>query len=466
MAETITPVLLAGGSGTRLWPVSRRAFPKQFARLTGDATMFQAAARRARGPGYAAPVVVTAAPFRFIVAEQLAGAGIEPDAILLEPEPRSTGPAVLAAALRAAPGALLLVMPSDHLIPDAAAFRAAVEAARPAAAAGRIVTFGVRPARPETGYGYVLPEGPGLSPVKEFLEKPDRAGAEALIAAGALWNAGIFLFRADAMVAAAGAAAPGMLGPVRAALAGAAPDLGFWRLDAAAWAGAPDVSLDRAVMERAPNLSVQPLEAAWSDLGDWTAIARRLGGGAVQGPAHALDCEGTVLRSDGPRLVGIGLRDVVAVAMDDAVLVMDAGRGQEVGRAVEAMRAAGAPEADAFGREHRPWGGFDRLAEGEGFQVKRIVVRPGGILSLQSHEHRAEHWVVVSGRLRVTLEDEARDLSANESIYVPRGARHRLENPGAADAVLIEVQTGAYLGEDDITRYEDAYARAPDGTPG
>ena len=464
MARTITPVLLAGGSGTRLWPVSRRAFPKQFARLTGEATMFQDAARRASGPGYAAPVVVTAAPFRFVAAEQLQDAGIDPAAILLEPEPRSTGPAVLAAALRAGPDELMLAMPSDHLIPDADAFRAAVNAARPAAEAGRIVTFGVRPDRPETGYGYVLPERPGLSPVNEFLEKPGRARAETLIAAGALWNAGLFLFRADALVAAATAAAPAMVAAVRAALEGARPDLGFLRLDPRAWAEAPDVSVDRAVMEKAPDLSVQPLETAWSDLGDWSAIARRLGGGAAQGPAHAVDCERTLLRSDGPRLVGIGLRDVVAVAMDDAVLVMDVGRGQDVGRAVAALREAGAPEADAFGREHRPWGGFDRLAAGEGFQVKRITVRPGGILSLQSHERRAEHWIVVSGRLKVTLDGGTRELAANQSVYVPLGARHRLENPGDAPAVLIEVQTGDYLGEDDITRYEDAYARAPTET--
>ncbi|PRY93320.1 mannose-1-phosphate guanylyltransferase/mannose-6-phosphate isomerase [Hasllibacter halocynthiae] len=473
MAQTITPVLLAGGSGTRLWPLSRRRFPKQFARLSGEETMFQAAIRRGTGAAFGPPVVLTAAPFRFVAAEQLAAMGADPEAILLEPEPRSTAPAILAAAMRAAPDDLLLVMPADHLVADADAFRADVAAAAAAARDGAIVLFGAPPDRPETGYGYIRATGPIATPapaplpVEGFVEKPDAATAGRLVAQGALWNAGIFLFRAGAFLRAVREAAPALMPPVAAALRGARADLGFLRLDPDAWSGVPDVSVDRAVMERTPALRVQPLRSAWADLGDWSALARQVGGGATptQGAATAIDCEGGLLRTEGagPRLVGLGLRDVVAVAMPDAVLVMDAARGQDVGAAVAALRDAGVPEADAFGREHRPWGWFDRLAEGEGFGVKRITVRPGGRLSLQSHRHRAEHWIVVSGSLRVTLEGAVRDAGPDASIYVPRGARHRLENAGPTVAVLIEVQTGPYLAEDDIVRYEDVYRRPEAG---
>lgn len=469
---TIVPVLLCGGSGTRLWPISRKSYPKQFAALTGPDSLFAASARRLSGPGFAPPVVVTGSDFRFIVTEQLLGAGIDPGAVLIEPAPRNTAPAILAATLHAAaadPRALILVAPSDHAIADPAAFRAAVARAAPAARAGRIVTFGITPTHAETGYGWLEPAAPaGADPVPlaRFVEKPDAARAAAMFAAGNfLWNAGIFLFEARVFLAAVETHAPALMAPVRTALAGARPDLGFLRLDPAPWDGAPDISVDYAVMERAENLSVLAYDGGWNDLGGWDAVAREMGADAaglsISGAVTAIDCADTLLRSDseGVELVGIGLRDLIVVAMDDAVLVADRARAQEVKQAVTALKARGARQAEHFARDHRPWGHFETLALSDRFQVKRIVVKPGAALSLQSHLHRSEHWIVVSGTARVTVDDAVRLVTENESVYIPLGAKHRLENPGRVPMVLIEVQTGAYLGEDDITRHEDVYAR-------
>ena len=471
----ITPILLCGGSGTRLWPLSRKSYPKQFVPLTGETTLFQASAARLSGPGFAAPLVLTGSDFRFIVTEQLAAAGIDPGAVLIEPEGRNTAPAVLAAALwleRSDPEALMLVAPSDHVVPDAAAFRAAVEAGAEAARAGRLVTFGIRPDRAETGYGYLeLAEDPGdftARPLalKRFVEKPDAAGAAEMLAAGSyLWNAGIFLFSVQTILAAFRAYAPGLIAPVQAALAEGQPDLGFFRLAPEPWAGAEDISIDYAVMERADNLSVVPFAAGWSDLGGWDAVWReapRDGRGvAVSGPATALDCDDTLLRSEDSRLevVGIGLKNIVAVAMPDAVLVADAARAQEVKQAVAALKAKGAAQAESFPLDHRPWGWFESLVIGDRFQVKRIHVHPGAALSLQSHHHRSEHWIVVEGTAKVTVDDAVKLVTENQSVYIPLGAVHRMENPGKVPMVLIEVQTGSYLGEDDIIRYEDVYAR-------
>ncbi|MCJ8140586.1 mannose-1-phosphate guanylyltransferase/mannose-6-phosphate isomerase [Falsirhodobacter halotolerans] len=464
---TITPVLLCGGSGTRLWPLSRKRFPKQFTPLVETESPFQAAALRLSGPDYAAPMIVTAQDFRFIVTEQLAAVGVDPGAILIEPAARNTAPAILAAAL-AAPDAMLLVAPSDHFVPDGAAFRAAVDAGLPAARAGRIVTFGITPDRAETGYGWLEREGTGdgPAPLMRFVEKPDAARAEAMLADPRyLWNAGIFLARAATLIDAFRAHAPDLLPPVTAALDGARPDLGFLRLDGGAWAGVADISIDYAVMEQADNLTVVPFSAGWSDLGGWDAVwregARDANGVALCGPATAIDCADTLLRSEaeGQEIVGIGLRDIVAVAMPDAVLVMDRRRAQEAKLAVTALRDRGAPQAEAFARDHRPWGWFETLALSDRFQVKRITVHPSAALSLQSHVHRSEHWIVVSGTARVTVDDTVTLVTENQSVYVPLGAKHRLENPGKVPMVLIEVQTGVYLGEDDITRYEDVYAR-------
>jgi len=469
----ITPVLLCGGSGTRLWPLSRASYPKQFVPLTGDETLFQASATRLSGDGFGAPVVVTGSDFRFIVAEQLMAVGRDPAAILIEPHGRNTAPAVLAAALHLArtdPDGMMLVAPSDHVVPDAAAFRVAVTRGAEAAKAGDLVTFGIRPDRPETGYGYLelASEGQGGDPVKlkRFVEKPDAAKAAEMLAAGTyLWNAGIFLFEVKTILAAFEAHAPGLMDPVRRAVEGGQADLGFLRLDPDPWGEAEEISIDYAVMERASNLSVVPYDQGWSDLGDWEAVLRdspRDGDGvATHGPATAIDCKDTLLRSeaDGLEVVGIGLQDAVVVALPDAVLVADRARTQDVKHAVQALKDKGAKQATQFPLDHRPWGWFETLVLADRYQVKRIVVKPGAALSLQSHFHRSEHWIVVAGAAKVTVDDEVKLLGENQSVYIPLGAVHRMENPGKVNLELIEVQTGAYLGEDDIVRYEDVYAR-------
>ncbi len=476
MTKTIHPLLLCGGSGTRLWPLSRKSYPKQFTELTGDTSLFQAAALHLSGDGYGAPVVVTGGDFRFIVTEQLAGVEIAAQATLIEPEGRNTAPAVLAGALllqREAPDALMLVAPSDHVIPDPARFGAAVQAAAPAAEAGQLVTFGIRPDRPETGYGWLeLSEAPqdDFAPVpqklRRFVEKPDAATAQAMLEGGRhLWNAGIFLFSPDTIVAAFEAYQPAMLEMVRRALEAAEPDLGFTRLDPAAWTGIEDISIDYAVMEKAGNLTVVPYAGAWSDLGGWESVWRESGpdadGIAVSGPATAIDCRNTLLRAEDDQqvLVGIGLDDIVAVAMPDAVLVARKDRAQDVKTAVAVLKAEGAVQAETLPRDYRPWGWFESLVVGGRFQVKRIHVHPGAALSLQSHHHRSEHWIVVEGTARVTVDETVTLVTENQSVYIPLGAVHRMENPGKVPMVLIEVQTGSYLGEDDIIRYEDVYAR-------
>lgn len=472
----IHPVLLCGGAGTRLWPTSRKSYPKQFARIVGDESLFQASARRFAAPGYAAPTVVTASDFRFVVVEQLAAVRLAPASILIEPSGRNTSPAIAAAALHLAardPGAVMLVAPSDHVIPDAEAFRTTVAAALADAQAGRIVTFGIRPDRAETGYGWLeVSHDPGADfapvpqPLARFVEKPDAARAAAMLAGGRhLWNAGIFLFSARAILEAFATYAPQVLAGARAAVAGAQTDLGFTRLDSGPWADIPDISIDYAVMEKAANLTVVPFAGAWSDLGGWEAVWREAGpdaqGVVTQGAATALDCTGTLLRAESPNqhVVGIGLTDIIAVAMPDAVLIAHRDRAQDVKRVVQVLKAQGAPQAETLPRDYRPWGWFESLVVGPRFQVKRIVVNPGGSLSLQSHHHRAEHWIVVAGTARVTVGDAVQLLTENQSVYIPLGAIHRLENPGKLPLTLIEVQTGGYLGEDDIVRYQDVYAR-------
>lgn len=472
----ITPVLLCGGSGTRLWPLSRKSYPKQFSPLLGDTTLFQDSAQRLAGEGYAAPLVLTNSDFRFIVTEQLSEVGIDPGAILIEPEGRNTAPAVLAAALhllKTDPEALMLVAPSDHVVPDAPAFRAAVQAGVAAARDGQLVTFGIKPTHAETGYGYLELDGdagdfsPRAIGLKRFVEKPDADTAEQMLAAGTfLWNAGIFLFSVQTIVAAFRSHAPELMAPVQAAVDQGQPDLGFLRLDPKAWSEAEDISFDYAVMERADNLTVVPFAAGWSDLGGWDAVWREAGpdadGVVAQGPATAIECENSLLRSedDALELVGIGLKNIIAVAMPDAVLVADVSRAQDVKLAVAALKAKAAKQATAFPKDHRPWGWFESLVIGDRFQVKRIVVHPGAALSLQSHHHRSEHWIVVEGTAKVTVDDEVKLVSENQSVYIPLGAVHRMENPGKVPMVLIEVQTGSYLGEDDIIRYEDVYARS------
>ncbi|WFE75350.1 mannose-1-phosphate guanylyltransferase/mannose-6-phosphate isomerase [Roseinatronobacter sp. S2] len=470
----ITPVILCGGSGTRLWPLSRKAYPKQFVPLVGDNTLFQTSALRASGDGFCKPLVITNSDFRFIVQDQLAAAGLAAQTIMIEPAARNTAPAVLAAALHAQsgdPDAVLLVAPSDHVVPDAAAFVAAVHAGMRSVEQGRLVTFGITPTYPETGYGYLeLAQDPkgeaGPVALSRFVEKPDMARAQQMQESGKyLWNSGIFLFRARDIIAAFHQYMPDMLQLATQAVADAQEDIGFLRLAPEPWAQIEDISIDHAVMEKADNLSVVPFAAGWSDLGGWDAVwregARDAQGVQISGAATSIDCEDTLLRSDSDdlELVGIGLKDMVVVAMNDAVLVADKSRAQDVKLAVAALKKKGAKQATELPKDHRPWGWFESLALGSRFQVKRIHVHPGAALSLQSHFHRSEHWIVVEGTAKVTVDTETRLVTENQSIYIPLGAVHRMENPGKVPMVLIEVQTGSYVGEDDIVRYEDKYAR-------
>ncbi|WP_425097894.1 mannose-1-phosphate guanylyltransferase/mannose-6-phosphate isomerase [Tropicibacter sp. S64] len=475
---TIIPVILCGGSGTRLWPLSRKSYPKQFAKLMGEETLFQASSRRMSGGTDALqfdkPMVLTNADFRFIVTEQLAEVGIDPGAVLIEPEGRNTAPAVLAAALFASktnPDAVLLVAPSDHVVQDVAAFHAAVSKGLEAIEDGKLVTFGITPTHAETAYGYLelsaTPSADGRAvALSRFVEKPDEARAAEMVQAGNyLWNAGIFLFRAADIIAAFETHAGDLCAPVKAAVEDAKTDLGFLRLAPEPWSGAADISIDYAVMEKADNLAVVPFAGGWSDLGGWDAVWRVSepddSGVVAENNATAIDCRDTLLRSEDPNLeiVGIGLDNIMAVAMNDAVLVADMSRAQDVRKAVSVLKKKGALQAGQFPKDHRPWGWFESLVIGQRFQVKRILVHPGASLSLQSHFHRSEHWIVVEGTAKVTVDDDVRLLTENQSVYIPLGAVHRMENPGKVPMVLIEVQTGTYLGEDDIVRYEDVYAR-------
>lgn len=471
----IVPVLLSGGSGTRLWPLSRKSFPKQFVPFAGEYSLFQASARRLTGNDFTAPLVLTNSDFRFVVTEQLSEIDVDPGAVLIEPEGRNTAPAILAAALwqeKIDDTALMLVVPSDHVIPDTEAFLQAISAGAPPALDGAIVTLGITPGYAETGYGYLElgdaadTKRSGARPLERFVEKPDAVRAAEMLASGRfLWNAGIFLFSVKTILAAFRIHAPQLFEAVEQAIATGFPDLGFFRLAPEPWSGAENISIDYAVMEKANNLQVVPYAGGWSDLGGWDAVWREgprdASGVGLAGPATAIDCEDTLLRSedDGVELVGLGLKNVIAVATPDAVLVADKDRAQDVKQVVAALRAKQAKQAEQFPKDHRPWGWFESLAAGSRFQVKRIVVQPGASLSLQSHHHRAEHWIVVEGTAKVTIGEAKQLVTENQSVYIPLGTVHRLENPGMLPMILIEVQTGAYLGEDDIIRYEDAYAR-------
>lgn len=476
MSNLIHPVLLCGGSGKRLWPVSRKSHPKQFAKLLGEESLFQTSARRLSGKAFAAPSVVTGSDFRFTVVEQLAAVEIASNQILIEPAARNTAAAVCASAvaLDAQNGdSLMLVAPSDHVIPDAERFRETVEAAVPTALARQIVTFGIRPDRAETGYGWlelITRASEGTSPAPQllgsFIEKPNEETAEALFAGGMhLWNAGIFLFSTSTILKAFAKYAPKTLAGVRMAYSSAEIDLAFTRLANGPWSELEDISIDYAIMERAPNLSVMPYDGSWTDLGNWQAMWREGepdGSGVVSsGPSTALDCKNTLLHatSENQALVAIGVKDIVAVAMPDAVLVAHRDCAQDVKNAVEVLKVRGAVQAEAMPYDYRPWGWYESIALGPRFQVKRIVVNPSAALSLQSHNHRAEHWVVVEGKAKVTVNNSVQIITENQSIYIPTGAVHRLENPGKVPLTIIEVQTGSYFGEDDIIRYDDVYDR-------
>ncbi len=466
----IVPVLLSGGSGTRLWPLSRETHPKQFQPLVGERSLLQATWLRLPGlAGLAAPLVVANEDHRFMVAEQLRQVGATPAAVILEPMGRNTAPAIAVAALQAmADGGdpLLLVLPSDHLIRDEQGFRDAVQLAAASAEQGALVTFGIVPAGPETGYGYIKsqPSGHPVRPVEKFVEKPDLATAEAYVASGEYaWNSGMFLFRASRYLEELHRLHPAMLAQATLAWQIAARDADFLRLDRAAFAACPADSIDYAVMEKTGAAAVLSIDVGWSDIGSWSALweiaEQDADGNAHRGDVIARGCRNT-LAWGGRRLIGLlGLEDVIVVDTDDALLVASRDQVQQVKEIVASLKAAGRPQASVHRKVYRPWGSYDGVDAGERFQVKRIVVKPGAALSLQMHHHRAEHWIVVSGTARVTCDDKVFLLSENQSTYIPLGSKHRLENPGSMPLELIEVQSGSYLGEDDIVRFEDVYGR-------
>lgn len=470
---TLQPVLLSGGSGTRLWPLSREAYPKQFLALAGDDTMLQATWLRVAGLGDAAqplqaPIVVAGEDHRFLVAEQLRQVGAPTPAILLEPVGRNTAPAIAAAAMQAlrdGDDPLLLVLPSDHVVRDAAAFRAAVQAAMPAAGSGALVTFGIVPDAPETGFGYIeAAPGDGVRKVLRFVEKPDAATAQGYLDAGGYyWNSGMFLLRASRYLEELRRFRPDIVAGVQAAFDGARRDGDFIRLDEAAFGACPADSIDYAVMEKTDAAMVLPVEIGWNDVGSWSAlweVSEQDGdGNAHHGDVIAIDSRNTYAYAR--RLVAlVGVENLVVVETDDAVLVAHKDRVQQVKDVVARLKSDRRTQAALHREVHRPWGSYDSVDVGDGFQVKRIKVKPGARLSLQSHARRAEHWIVVRGTARVTRDNDVFELFANQSTYIPIGAKHRLENPGAEMLELIEVQSGDYLGEDDIVRHEDQYGRS------
>ena len=474
----ISPVLLAGGSGTRLWPLSRKSYPKQFADLVGEKTLFQSSAERLTSSDiieFTPHITLTNSDFRFIIGEQLQEIGIDPGPILIEPETKNTAAAILAASIfvhAKDKDAVLLVAPSDHVIPDTHAFHDAIKVGLAHVQNQKMVTLGIRPTHPETGYGYLeLSSAPldehGSSDLKTFIEKPNLHNATQMVQAGHyLWNAGIFLFRAQDMIDAFRAHEPQTLDFVSQAVDEALIDLGFLRLSKEPWSKLQDISIDYAIMEKAQNLVAVPYLSKWSDLGGWDAVWSEsktdASGNATSDTAHAIECSNSLLRSESTsqQVVGIGLTDMMAIAMADAVLVAPKDRAQDVKKAVELLRAKDIAQAEIFPKDHRPWGWFESLAKGERFQVKRICVKPGAALSLQSHNHRSEHWIVVEGTAKVTIDEDVEIITEGQSVYVPLGAIHRMENPGKSPMLLIEVQIGSYLGEDDIIRYEDIYSRS------
>ena len=478
MTPTVFPVILSGGAGSRLWPVSRELHPKQLTALLDEHTLLQATARRLgslAGDAVRAPIVVANEAHRFLVTEQLEAVGVAPSAIVLEPAGRNTAPAIAAAALEALGRVdgeeepILLVLPADHVIRDEARFAGAVRHAVREAQRGTIALLGVVPTYAETGYGYIIAGGPaGLGSearvVERFVEKPAVAVAAEWIEAGSCyWNSGMFVFGAERYLRELGIHAPAVLEAATGAHERAAPDLGFLRLDAECFTRSPAVSVDHAVMEHAADAVVVPLDAGWSDVGSWASLAELFAedesGNAAEGDVIFHGARNTFVRAEDRMVAAVGVDDLVVVDTPDAVLVAAKRSTQDVKRVVERLEAAGRDEHRTHRKVYRPWGSYDAVRAGEGFKVKHIVVRPGGRLSLQAHRHRAEHWVVVRGVARVTRGEETFTLEANQSTYIPKSVRHRLENPGSAPLEIIEVQTGGYLEEDDIERFDDAYGR-------
>jgi mannose-1-phosphate guanylyltransferase/mannose-6-phosphate isomerase len=469
MPAPIIPVILAGGTGTRLWPVSRDAMPKQFLAFSGPRSTYQETLLRVAHPMFAAPIVITGPNFHFFAQRQAEEVGVAAQ-VVIEPLRRDSGPAIAAATMIARqrdPDTVVLALAADHLILDVEAFRATCLTGREAADSGFIVTFGIKPTAPKTAYGYILPGAAigtnGVHKVMRFVEKPDAATAERYLREGYLWNSGNFLFRADIMLNEMTRFQPAIVSAAEASIAHSDSDIGFLRLGADAFAAAPQISIDYAVMEKTERAAVVSGQFRWSDLGSWDALAEVIppddDDNIVQGKAVSIDSSGCIIHAGDRLVTTIGVSDLVVVSTPDAVMVVPRGRAQEVRDLVTRLKAERRPEADTHRRVDRPWGYYEALDVGERFQVKRIVVTPGGTLSLQSHRHRAEHWVVVRGTAEVTIGEVKRDLPENESVYIPRGSVHRLANRGTIALELIEVQTGSYLGEDDIVRLDDIYKR-------
>ena len=470
----IHPVILSGGAGTRLWPLSRASYPKQLLKLSSARTMLQdTVARGLIDVGFAAPLLVCNEDHRFLVDDQLQQIGIKPQAILLEPKARNTGPAIAAAALwllTRDPDALMLVQPSDHVIASPADFHRAVMRGLAAAQEGRLVTFGIKPVRPDTGYGYIqsgqaLDGSDGVFTVDRFVEKPDRETAQRFVDSGAFfWNSGIFLLSARAYLGELSRINPAMLEACERSVRDGQEDLSFFRLCDKSFGEAPELSIDHAVMEHTSRAAVVPVDMAWSDVGSWPAlrdIAQTDGDGNVlQGDVVVDGVQNSYIRSEGRLVAAVGLDNVVVVATDDAVLVADADSATSVSGIVARLRQQNRSESQQHVTCHRPWGHYRSVDAGDRFQVKRITVKPGAKLSLQKHYHRAEHWVVVHGTAIVQRGEERMLVRENESVYIPIGTEHRLENPGKLPLQLIEVQSGPYLGEDDIVRVSDSYGRA------
>ncbi len=476
----LQPVILCGGAGTRLWPLSREQYPKQLLALGGDQTMLQATADRVDASLFVAdttvlpPIVVGNEDYRFITAEQLRQAGHGQATIVLEPKGRNTAPALTLAALAAldtGDDPALVVMPADHIISDMGAFRAEVVRGLAYAASGNLVTFGISPTRAETGYGYIragnLAGAGGGREILAFVEKPDAATAERYVGSGAyLWNSGIFMMRASVWMEQLETLQPEMLKACRTAFLERSHDRDFLRVGANAFAACPADSIDYAVMEKLPaGLGVViPYTSGWSDVGAWDAlwdIGEKDGDGNVlRGDAMTVATRDTLVMTQSRLVACVGLANMVVVETPDAVLVAHKNHIQQIKEVVARLKREKRPEADAHRKIYRPWGYYDSVDAGSRFQVKRIVVNPGASLSLQMHHHRAEHWIVVSGTARVTCGDQNVLLSENQSTYIPIGTRHRLENPGKVPLEIIEVQSGAYLGEDDIVRFEDSYGRS------
>jgi mannose-1-phosphate guanylyltransferase/mannose-6-phosphate isomerase len=469
----LIPLILSGGSGTRLWPVSRRNLPKQFLSLSGDGTLFQQTVTRTQKlPNVAAPIVVASEDHRFLAADQLLELGVDGATIVLEPTPRNTAPAIALGALKALERdaeALLLVLPADHLIGDTESFVAAVQQALPAAREGWLVTFGIRPDRPETGFGYIRRGesiGGDAFRVAQFVEKPDQPTAQTYLSNGSYdWNSGMFLFKASRYLEELGQHAPEMLAAVREAYATGRSDLDFVRVDSAAFAKVPDNSIDYAVMEKTSRAAVIPVSCAWSDIGSWSALwlsgQHDEQGNQREGDTMAINTRNSLLRSHDRHMIAtVGVDDLIVVSTPDATLVVHRDAAQDVKKVVDQLKASGRTEHSFHRVVHRPWGSYDSIEAGGRFQVKRIVVKPGASLSLQKHHHRAEHWIVVSGTAEVTCDENVFLLAENQSTYIPLGSVHRLRNPGKVPLELIEVQSGSYLGEDDIVRFDDVYGRA------